>query len=261
MLGLISQFRRIEKSARKQFLAAKLEEKLLLSQGKGYGANSTTAEIAVILSFCSTLNIERIVAVDVGANVGKWAESLLRLSPEAKITCFEPSRAAFEKLQALPIPQNSKVDFVRAAVSRGNGNATLHYDEAASGLASLTRRRLDHFNIDFNLSETVETINLDTYFKDSAELPNVIKLDIEGHELDALAGALQILKSVSICQFEFGGCNIDTRTYWQDFWYFFTDLGFDLYRVTPDGPYHVKKYLEIDECFVTTNYVAVRKVI
>lgn len=33
--------------------------------------------------------------------------------------------------------------------------------------------------------------------------------------------------------FEFGGCNIDTRTYFQDYWYFFKTFGFRVFRITP----------------------------
>lgn len=53
---------------------------------------------------------------------------------------------------------------------------------------------------------------------------------VEGHELDVLAGAEEALKSVQLVQFEFGGCNIDTRTYFQDFFYFFQQHGFAIHR-------------------------------
>ena len=64
------------------------------------------------------------------------------------------------------------------------------------------------------------------------------------------------INKISVIQFEFGGCNIDTRTFFQDFWYFFQDNGFDIYRVSPIGLIKVKKYNERDEIFTTTNYIA-----
>jgi len=71
-----------------------------------------------------------------------------------------------------------------------------------------------------------------------------------------LGGAL---KEIQIIQFEFGGCNIDTKTFFQDFWYFFKENGFAIYRISPKGPLLLDKYREADETFRTTNYVAVRQ--
>jgi hypothetical protein len=56
----------------------------------------------------------------------------------------------------------------------------------------------------------------------------------------------------------FGGCNIDTRTFFQDFWYFFMEQNFRIWRITPSGIFQVKSYSEYDESFVTTNYIAAR---
>jgi len=86
-----------------------------------------------------------------------------------------------------------------------------------------------------------------------------VKLDIEGHELAALKGFGRALNVTRALQFEFGGCNIDTRTYFQDFWYFFRDQHFDLYRITPFGAERIRRYKERDEFFKTTNYIAVRR--
>jgi hypothetical protein len=82
---------------------------------------------------------------------------------------------------------------------------------------------------------------------------------VEGHEYDLLLGATEALKNIMIIQFEFGGSNIDTRTFFQDFWYFFQNLGFDVYRITPSKPLLVETYSECDESFRATNYIAVRK--
>lgn len=60
-----------------------------------------------------------------------------------------------------------------------------------------------------------------------------VKLDLEGHELEALKGASQLLQShkIKALTFEFGGCNIDSRTYIKDFWQLLVDgYGYTLYR-------------------------------
>ena len=69
--------------------------------------------------------------------------------------------------------------------------------------------------------EEIYLKRLDNYWKDKSKIIDYIKIDVEGHELDALEGFGDLIKKVRLIQFEFGGCNIDTRTYFQDFWYYF----------------------------------------
>ncbi|WP_445778772.1 hypothetical protein [Shewanella sp.] len=45
----------------------------------------------------------------------------------------------------------------------------------------------------------------------------MIKIDIEGHELSVLKVFGAAIEATKVIQFEFGDCNIDTRTYFQDF--------------------------------------------
>ena len=82
---------------------------------------------------------------------------------------------------------------------------------------------------------------------------------MEGHELDVLRGATEMLREgkVSLVSFEFGGCNIDTRTFLQDFWYFFESYGMSMMgRITPTGFVQpLGKYSELYEQFTTTNYL------
>jgi hypothetical protein len=90
-----------------------------------------------------------------------------------------------------------------------------------------------------------------------------LKIDTEGHELDVLNGALNMIKNkkTQIVTFEFGGCNIDSRTYFQDFYYFFKDNDMkNMFRITPSGYLApIIKYKEIYEQFRTTNFLVVLK--
>jgi hypothetical protein len=88
-----------------------------------------------------------------------------------------------------------------------------------------------------------------------------LKLDIEGHELQALRGAQGALEKGTIraLSFEFGGCNIDSHSYLRDFWHLLSP-GYDLFIVNPlTTTYSIAGYDEWWECFLTTNFVAVRK--
>ena len=83
-------------------------------------------------------------------------------------------------------------------------------------------------NIEFDYSEQVNVTTLDAWTDKNKMNPDFIKMDVEGHEYEVLSGGMKVLESVKVIQFEFGGCNIDTRTYFQDFWYFFKEKRFEI---------------------------------
>jgi hypothetical protein len=59
-------------------------------------------------------------------------------------------------------------------------------------------------------------------------------------------------------QFEFGGCNIDSRTYFKDF-YELLSLKYRLFRLTVDGMVPIDRYHERHEQFTTTNFIAIHR--
>lgn len=180
----------------------------------------------------------------------------------ASLHCFEPSIPTFELLLQRFKNTDENIILNNFALGAQEQDATLYYDKQGSGLASLTKRRLDHFNISFEQSQKVHINTLDTYCKmHNIEHIHLLKLDVEGHELDVLNGAIELFSknAIDIVTFEFGGCNIDTKTYFQDFWYFFKDKNMSIYRILPNSKlYKIPEYREFYEQFVTTNYVAMK---
>ena len=172
---------------------------------------------------------------DVGSNKGQFLRLILdNVSvDDFSIHCFEPGHDTFKSLVS-SFKEDKRIRLNNIAIGKEKGQALLHFDSIGSGLASLTKRRLDHLGIDFDESERVEISTVDNYC--SQNLINhihLLKLDIEGHEIDALAGARTMFdkKAIDIVTFEFGGCNIDTRTFFQDFWYFFIGMGMAIFRI------------------------------
>jgi FkbM family methyltransferase len=200
---------------------------------------------------------------DVGSNTGQFLEQILKnVKGESQIHCFEPGEKTFRLLNQ-NVKRDARIKLNNTAIGREKGESRLHYDYAGSGGASLTKRRVDHFGVVFEKSETVTVTSIDDYCEENGvENIDLLKLDIEGHELNALEGARTMLDraAIQLITFEFGGCNIDTRTYFQDFWYFFKLFRMDIFRITPSGYlYPIKSYREIDEQFRTTNFIAIKK--
>tara|TARA_B100000795_G_C22766108_1_gene425773 strand:+ start:1273 stop:1488 length:216 start_codon:yes stop_codon:yes gene_type:complete len=64
-----------------------------------------------------------------------------------------------------------------------------------------------------------------------------------------------IFEKFSVIHFEFGGTNIDSETYFKNFWYLLKNNIY-IYRISPSGPIFIKKYSELDELFHQMNYLA-----
>ncbi|WP_301037663.1 FkbM family methyltransferase [Helicobacter japonicus] len=176
--------------------------------------------------------------------------------------CFEPSQFTFQKLCATTKSLNAphiRIILNNCGISDNQMLATLYYNEYASGLASLSKRRLEHHRINMDKSEEVEIMRLDTYCaQQDIRHIHLLKIDVEGHELDVLNGGKEFFekKAIDMVTFEFGGCNIDTRTYFQDFWYFFKTYDYKIYRILPNGTFfYIDTYNEEREQFLTSNYL------
>jgi FkbM family methyltransferase len=202
-----------------------------------------------------------IVIFDVGANTGGYAKAAAELlGDQAVIHCFEPSQKCFatfkETTQGIPNIVAHNIGF-----GEQPNRMPLYSDATDSGLASLYDRKLDHFGITMNVSEEIEISTLDEHCAEHGiEHIHFLKLDIEGHELSALKGARRMLDEdrVDMIQFEFGGCNIDSRTFFQDFYYLLKDK-YTISRIVRDGLVEIPRYSEANEIFMTINYLAVHR--
>ena len=239
-----------------------LENQVMQQLGKGWGSSTVTLEVAALKSLSEQLGISIRGAMDVGANIGDWSFCFINTFPGIRIYSYEPQAAAFELLyESFKKLNLDYIVAVRAAlVPDSTGAVTLFKDNVGSGLASIYPRRLGHFDIDFSLTESVPTLSFLEIASsiDPSEI-NVLKLDVEGGEFGLIEAILdQNLFSFDLIQFEFGGCNIDSRTFFQDFWYLLQNAGYKFYRITPLGLYQLDRYLESYETFKTTNLIAAR---
>jgi len=225
----------------------------------GFGSGAGTVSREVKQGMRALKNPPRL-CVDVGGHSGDYTASILKRVADCEIVIFEPQKSNFEAIKRR-FAHDANVRVEAYALSDLEGSATIHSDSDGSSLASLTKRRLSHHGINFDHVEEVSAIRFEDYWRNQlagAEIA-LCKIDVEGHELGVLRGFGESLEHINIVQFEFGGCNIDTRTFFQDFYYFFVENGFDLFRISPIGLVPIVKYHESLEVFRTTNYLAIRK--
>lgn len=247
-----------------QRLLAKIAFVANYLMGIGAGAQASSSGEVGILRKLQRNNDASLVIFDVGANKGQFLRLALQetKSELTEIHCFEPSKVAFEALNAA-YGAYGNVRLNNTALAAERGHVVLYFDQPGSGLASLTKRRLEHFGISHVGQETVAVGTLDSYcVANGIEKIDLLKIDVEGHELDVLRGAKAMFErsAIAAVTFEFGGCNIDTRIFFQDYWYFFKAVGMPIYRITPTGrTIELREYAEANEQFATTNFVALRE--
>lgn len=200
------------------------------------------------------------IIFDVGANEGEYAIATADnfKGIPCTIHCFEPSVSIFAKLQqnCSRIPNIILNNF---GLTDAPGNNILFLNSEKTGLSSMYNRRLDHFGIELDKRESVIMHTIDGYCQEhNISKIDFLKIDIEGGELNALKGSSRMLdqKAIKNIQFEFGGCNIDSRTFFQDFYYLLTEKNYKINRILQDGLSEIRKYREVYEIFLNVNYLA-----
>ena len=226
-------------------------------QGKGVTKDSPRKEVELIYKY---LGKNFCVGIDVGGNKGEYSAALREYFPSMEIHIFEPSKVNVSTLKNR-FSTDSKIHISDKALSNSERELVLHANSPGSGLSSLEQRRLTHFDLSFDSQETVTAVRFFDYWESILKRVqiDIVKLDIEGHELKALEGMGDAIKNIKIIQFEFGGCNIDSKTFFQDFWYFLSKLNFQILRPSPFGLIEISTYRENLEFFSTTNYLAVNQ--
>lgn len=135
---------------------------------------------------------EGMVAFDLGANVGLVTLLLADLVGEGgHVYAVEPSPCNFDILNR-NIKQNNyseRVSASQVAISNTNGTSKF-FISTASNLHGLLESRHTENAID------VKVQMADDFFKDKP-LPNFIKMDIEGAEVEAIEGMLETLKKAN----------------------------------------------------------------
>jgi FkbM family methyltransferase len=128
---------------------------------------------------------------DLGAHLGLLSVAMARcVAPAGRVIAFEPSPFTNKLLKKIVrINHLQKVVEVRAeAVSGSSGSATFHFttDEASNANSLMTEAGPDEVR--------VKTIKLDDFAESRTLSPSVIKIDVEGAELQVLKGAARIIQ-------------------------------------------------------------------
>jgi FkbM family methyltransferase len=226
---------------RRMNIVAQLSHRLDQRRGLGYGWDTPAEEAQAIAPLITEADA---IVFDVGAYHGEWTVALMRARRDRRLTihAFDPSPTHCEMVtrafETEAQPGLHRLVMNCAAVSDRAGRAVLYSDKPSSGLASLVQRDMAHAALTHTPVAETTTLTLDEYARERGiQRIDFVKMDIEGHELAALRGAEALLQNGAIraLAFEFGECNVDSRTFMRDFWQLLMPLGFAMYRILPGG--------------------------
>jgi FkbM family methyltransferase len=123
---------------------------------------------------------------DVGANAGYF--SILAAELGAEVHAFEPNPSVRELLTRSVRLGSSEIEVVPAACSDHEARLPLFLsDPGNTGMSSLGVPTERHVEVD--------VITLEAYSRGSRARPDLLKIDVEGHEREVLAGASSLLAS------------------------------------------------------------------
>lgn len=223
--------------------------------------NSETDEIsgeAHFIRFLKSKNPKLIL--DVGANEGQFAQLCLRLT-EAEVISFEPHPLTFQKLQKNI--QNNRWRGFEMGLGSENGELELfdHAGQAGSQHASFQQGVFTEVHQTAYETHSVAVKTLDSLAAEFGDQPiDLLKIDVEGFELEVLKGATQLLqnKRIAMVMFEFNSMNIASHASFTSFEKLLE--GYDLYRLMPKAFYPLKgENFLFKEIFAYQNLLAIRR--
>jgi FkbM family methyltransferase len=208
-----------------------------------------------ILNKLSKLNPS--VIIDGGANIGKYSLITSKLMPNAQIYSFEPVKNTFEKLSVnLSVYNNIKP--INKGLYKTNCTQEINLFNSNTHSSLVDIQGLSY---ESNQTESIELIKGDDFMKDhDIQEVDLLKIDVEGAEYDALLGFDEHIASgkIKMIQFEYGYINISTKKLLIDFYNYFESKGYVLGKIFPKTV-EFRKYEFKYEDFLGPNFIAVKK--
>lgn len=200
------------------------------------------------------------VVLDVGANIGQYARELRSAGYKGRIFSFEPLTEPFEALS-----RDSEGDAhwhcLQLALGKGEGPATMHVaanQAASSSLLAMeswiSRAVPDQAYIG---TETVQVARLDDVAPSLIGQSDgtMVKLDVQGYELEALRGGESTLGRAEVVEVELSLVPLyEDQPLWRETHDYLEDAGFEMVSVDPALHDEAGRLLQMDGIFARRSH-------
>lgn len=189
------------------------------------------------------------ICLDIGANEGSYAQSLMELNPNCRVICFEPNPVLVSR-----ITEKGIKEVYNTAVGADIRPVIININTKDPGLSSVFRKNTNTRPLE------VPQITIDDFvLKNYLSHIDFIKIDTEGSELAVLRGAKNFLacQAIDMIQFEYGGTYLDAGITLKEV-YELLDENYIIYHIYPSElkPF---KYSETLETYQYSNWAAVSR--
>ncbi len=134
--------------------------------------------------------------IDGGANIGYWTWQFQKRFPNAEIHAFEPNPLVFESLKA-SYEKSQRVFTYNKGLGAKASTLTFHVNRNSGTSSFLEPTEYHKSNLAKNRLNDVAipVTSLDDLFFDSGKDISILKIDVEGFELEVLKGCEKLLRS------------------------------------------------------------------
>jgi FkbM family methyltransferase len=187
---------------------------------------------------------EGMTVFDVGANVGELTLLFSRFTAGAGVVhAFEPSRAAFERLEIVCRAANRRtVVLNNLALAGKKGFIRLHvYEDDYLSFNSQAARPLKDYGLNLEPVgiEEIRATTVDDYCDEKGiEEIDLLKIDTEGAELQVMKGARKMLKSgrIKCLTFEFGQTTFDMGNRPEEIEDYLQEMNYNVRNIVKGNP-------------------------
>ena len=140
---------------------------------------------------------------DCGASVGYWSYETSKTFPGVQLLAIEPNELVVAKTKELLSKIKPMPIIEQCAIGDEDGTAFLNvWDNEETKMSGSSLK--DHVQGDPQKKMEVALCRLDTLASKHNLQPELIKLDLQGYEVEALKGASELLKTTEVFIIEFG---------------------------------------------------------
>jgi FkbM family methyltransferase len=199
------------------------------------------------------------IVFDVGANIGDYAAKMHSYNNTLQIYCFEPVPDTYLKLKER-VSINKNIILNNTAMSDNVGSVKMFEYKKYGGINSIE----NHGELMSSATKVinVELNTIDNYCdQHGIDKINFLKIDVEGHELNVIRGAEEMIrnKSINILQFEYNYLWRNTNNTLEGVMKILS-VNYDIYRLTFWGKILIDSFdTSLENYPHASNYVAILK--
>ena len=144
---------------------------------------------------------KHLIVFDVGAYIGKITNAYAKIFPQATIYCFEPFPNSFQELSRTVKSKSIKPYQIAFSNQKGKSKLLINTDQSCNSMFPRPTTGAKYYS---ESSQNVGQIEIETQILDTfcetegiADI-DILKLDVEGSELNVLKGATRKLTEKQI---------------------------------------------------------------